>query len=338
MRRALPFLMMTTAPAIAYADAPNVATDILPIHGLVARVMQDVGTPDLIVPPGASPHGHSLRPSEARAIADADLVFWVGDVLSPWLEKPIETLGENAHVIMLETVEGTKMLPFREIADFGSHDDHDEHDHDKHEDHAEHDHDEHEHDKDEDHAEHDHDAHDDHAGHDHSGDDPHMWLSPANAKLWLDVIAEELAEHDGANAATYAANAQAAKSEIDAALASVTAQFEGLTDRSFLVQHDSYQYLEMEVGISPVGALTLSDAASLPPSELAEVKEMSEAAGVVCVLTEPGTNPGLVTALFGDSVRQVVADPLGRELPQGAGFYPALLEDLGASISACLKG
>ncbi|MEC8960858.1 MAG: zinc transporter, partial [Pseudomonadota bacterium] len=47
------------------ADVPQVTTDIPVTHSLVTRVMAGIGTPDLIVNRGASPHDYSLRPSNA---------------------------------------------------------------------------------------------------------------------------------------------------------------------------------------------------------------------------------------------------------------------------------
>ncbi len=187
----------------AIADVPNVAVDIAPVHSLVARVMQGVGEPDLIIPAGASPHEYNLRPSEAEALQEADLVFWLGEDLTPWMESAVETLAEGATVTALLEADGTVLLDFRESAlfeahDHGDHDDHDDHDHEDHadDDHDDHDHDDHEdHAKDEDHDhdhedhadsdghdDHDHDDHDDHAdakdhdGHDHedhAGHDDH---------------------------------------------------------------------------------------------------------------------------------------------------------------------
>ncbi|MEX0307347.1 MAG: zinc ABC transporter substrate-binding protein [Ruegeria sp.] len=189
----------------AMADAPNVAVDIAPVHSLVARVMEGVGTPDLIIPPGASPHGYNLRPSEASALQEADLVFWIGEDLTPWMEGAVETLADGATVTTLLESDGTVLLDFRENALFEAHDhgDHDDHghddhaDHDDHEDHDhgdehaegddhghdDHDHDEHaegkehdDHDHDEEHAhadEHEHDDHDDHGHEDHDDHDDH---------------------------------------------------------------------------------------------------------------------------------------------------------------------
>ncbi len=58
--------------ATALADALSVAVDIAPVHSLVARVMDGVGTPDLVIPAGALPHEHTLHPSEAAALEDAE--------------------------------------------------------------------------------------------------------------------------------------------------------------------------------------------------------------------------------------------------------------------------
>ncbi|MEL6169784.1 MAG: zinc ABC transporter substrate-binding protein [Pseudomonadota bacterium] len=172
LRSAAAIALLTAAPAAA--DAPRVATDILPVHSLVAMVMDGVGEPDLLVPPGASPHGHALRPSEARALSEADLVFWIGHGLTPWLEDPIETLAPDAQHIELNAVDGTVLIPIRDSGAFaGGHDhgdDHDEHGHG--EEHAEDE--DHDDDHGEEHAEDDdHDHGEEHAkgdGHDHDDD------------------------------------------------------------------------------------------------------------------------------------------------------------------------
>lgn len=136
MSRKLVPLSITAAllGGTAMADAPNVAVDIAPVHSLVARVMEGVGTPDLIIPAGASPHEYNLRPSEASALQEADVVFWIGEDLTPWLEGAVETLSDGATVTTLLESDGTVLLDFRENALFEAHDhgDHDDHGHDDH--------------------------------------------------------------------------------------------------------------------------------------------------------------------------------------------------------------
>ena len=85
-------LVVARSPAAA---APEVVASVAPIHSLVAAVMAGVGEPKLLVPPGASPHAYSLRPSEARALAGADIVFRVGPGLETFLDKPLAALVEG---------------------------------------------------------------------------------------------------------------------------------------------------------------------------------------------------------------------------------------------------
>ena len=210
----------------ASAEVPSVVTDVPPIHGLVSAVMGDLGAPDLLVPPGTSPHGYAMRPSEARALQNGDLVFWVGHALTPWLEGPVEEIATSATSIELLDVDGILLRESTddhdhhhghghgeeehveheehgdaEHADHDDHDhdkhgdeehaEHDDHDHDKHgdEEHAEHDdHDDHDHDEhgDEEHAEHDHDAHGDEEHADHEDHDDHGEEEHADGEFRVD--------------------------------------------------------------------------------------------------------------------------------------------------------
>ncbi|MTH95121.1 zinc ABC transporter substrate-binding protein [Roseibium sp. RKSG952] len=148
----------------AFADeAPKVVTTIKPVHSLAASIMQGVGEPELLINGAASPHGFSLKPSQAADIQSADLVFWIGPELTPSLQKPLQTLGEGADVVALIKAPGVKQLPFREDANFETHDHDDDHgdDHGHGDDHAD------EHEKHASAEEHDHD--DDHGhGDDHA--------------------------------------------------------------------------------------------------------------------------------------------------------------------------
>lgn len=300
-------LLATTAP-VAAAEPPRVAADILPVHGLVARVMEGVGVPDLVLPPGASPHGHAMRPSEAAALEAADLVFWVGPSLTPWLEGPLGAVADDARIVALLDAGGTHRLPFREAGDFDAADAHG------------------------DHAEAHGDDHDLGAG----GTDPHAWLDPGNGKAWLGVIADALAEADPENAARYRANAEAGVAEIDARAAGIDAALEPLRATPFLVFHDATQYFEAHFGLHAAGALSLGDGVAPGPATVARIRDTVATAGIACLFTEPGVSPGLVEAvLAGSDARAVALDPLGRDIAPGPGFYDALLAALGTAFAAC---
>lgn len=328
-------LMATLLSTAALAEVPRVATDIAPVHSLVAQVMQGVGEPSLIVQPGASPHGYSMRPSEARALDEADLVIWVGAALTPWLEGPIATLGEDAGKIELMSVEGTILHEYREGATFGHHDHaHGEDDHAKHDDH-DHDHD---HDKAEAH-DHDHaEKADDHAGHDHAGNDSHTWLDPLNARLWLGVIAAELARLDPDNAATYAANAAAGQADIDALQAEIAAMLAPVSDKGFVVFHDAYQYFERRFDLVAAGSITLSDASAPSAGRIAELRDAVATMGAACVFAEPQFDKRLIDTVFEGSAKVGLLDPLGQDLAPGAGLYPQMMRAMAGSFATCLEG
>lgn len=315
----------------AYADVPQVATDIAPVHALVARVMDGVGTPALIVAQGASPHEYSLRPSEAGALQEADIVVWIGPDLTPWLGDAIATLADDATLLTLLEAEGTLELPVRENALFEAHA-HDHGDNDDHdEDHVEYAADDHDHEA---HDDHDADEHDDHH---HGARDPHAWLSPDNAALWMDLIAAELASADPDNAARYTANAAAGRAELAAVKEEVAALLDPVRGRDFIVFHDAYQYFEQAFDLPAAGAISVSDAADPSPARIAEIQARVAEQGVSCVLSEPQFNPGIVAAVMdGTEAQTAVLDPLGSDIAPGPDFYPQLMRNLARTLADCL--
>ena len=339
------------------ADVPDVAVDIAPVHSLVAQVMTGVGAPKLIVPSGASPHEYNLRPSDAAALQEAELVFWMGDDLSPWLHDAIETLAEDAVVTTLLEADETILLEFRENALFEAHD-HDEHD--DHDDHAE-DHDDHGHDEDEHahedehghsddhhdaeagHDDHDHategDEHDEHDDHEHAhgSHDPHGWLSPDNARAWLNLIAARLSSVDPENAGAYFANAAAARENLSVLSDEVNGILDPHRGGRFIVFHDAYQYFEVAFDFPASGAISFGDASDPGPARIAEIQDRIRDEGIDCVLAEPQFNPGLVaTVLEGADAKTGVIDPLGSDIEPGPELYSQLILNLATSLAECL--
>lgn len=316
----------------ALADVPRVAVDIAPVHALVAKVMDGVGVPDLVVPPGASPHGYALRPSEAAVLQGADLVVWVGPGLTPWLADPLDTLAPDTARLSLLEADGVRLLDFRQGVSFAAHDHDADGEKDAHDDHG---HEEHGH------KEHGHEeqAHDDHGhdDHDHAGTDPHAWLDPVNAGVWLGVIADELSRLDPENAARYAANAAQAKAGMTALEAEIAARMAPLSGQ-FIVFHDAYHYFEARFGVEAAGAISLSDAAPPGPARVAEIRDLVADQAITCVFAEPQFNRGMVDAVFaGTGVNIGIIDPLGATLTPGAALYDALLTGMAASFESCLS-
>lgn len=329
--------LLAVFPLIAAADVPRVTVDIPPVYSLVAKVMGERGDPELFIQPGASPHGYSLRPSEAQSLDDADLVIWVSDALTPWLSGPIDNLTGDARHLELMDVPGITTLEYREGATFSlnaadehGHGHHD-HDHDGY-DHGDHEH--HHHADNHDESGHDHDHH----GHDHShtGMNPHAWLDPANARRWLDAIAEQLSEIDPDNAAYYRDNAAQGKEDLTSLQEHIQGRLANSADTRFIVFHDAYQYFENAFNVHAAGAISIGDASSPSPARIETLQTLVNDENIQCVFSEPQFNPQMVNNVFGDTSAYIgVMDPLGVGLTLDAGLYDALLEQLANEVAHC---
>ncbi|MBC8158734.1 MAG: zinc ABC transporter substrate-binding protein [Alphaproteobacteria bacterium] len=100
----------------------RVVASIAPIHSLVAGVMEGVGEPRLLVRGGASPHSYALRPSDARALNDADLIFWVGDGLETFLPRILGNLGDGAQIVAFMKHPEIRLLEARKAGVWEDHD------------------------------------------------------------------------------------------------------------------------------------------------------------------------------------------------------------------------
>jgi zinc transport system substrate-binding protein len=310
----------------------KVVTSIKPIHSLASYLMDGIGKPELIVDGYASPHGFSMKPSHAKMLQNADLIFWVGEDLEGFLEKPLKSIAKKAEKIELIEIKGLNVLKFRERNIFDEHDDHDDHDdHGKKEDdHDDHDHDEHA--KKEEHD--DHDDHDGHEGHAHGEYDPHIWLDPMNAKVILNEMVEHLIENDPTNEAKYKSNLDKALKDID------TLTIEVMTDLnnsvSSIVFHDAYQYFEKRFNVNILGAFTVNTDVMPGAEQLAEIREIIEHDKVACIFSEPQFNRDIINAVAKDmKIKTGVLDPLGATLDSGKDLYFKLIRNMSASFKGC---
>ena len=291
------------------ADVPQVTTDIPVTHSLVTRVMAGIGTPDLIVNRGASPHDYSLRPSNAASLEAADLVFWISSELTPWLEGALKTLAADAKVIELMDTKASTVLPFRDGATFETH----SHRH-----------------------KHDEDGHDENE-HATANIDPHGWLDPDNGKTWLDVIATELSKIDPENTDIYFENVSQGKTDIDAVISEIDATLATFRGTNFIVYHDAYQYFERRFDVLAAGSISMGDVSDPSPARIAEIRQTVEELDMTCVFSEPQFNPELVaTVVDGTKARARVIDPLGTRLTLGADFYLNLLRNIAQTMASCL--
>lgn len=301
IRQRLLAALFLAAWAGAAAAGPRVVASIAPVHGLVSAVMAEVGEPALLVQGYASPHAYQMRPSDAAALAEADLVFWVGEALESFLAGPLERLAGDARRVSLMHAPGVRLLEARAaglLEEGGG---------------------------------------EAHGGHHHHDVDPHVWLSPGNARAMTAAIASALAEADPGNATRYRRNARAADARLQALDADLAHLLAPVAGRPFVVFHDAYQYLEARYGLEAVGAISTGPEKLPGLRRMQALRRVLKREDVRCVLAERQVESPLVEALAeGTGVRRGRLDPLGAAIQPPEERYFRMMRENAEAIARCL--
>lgn len=299
-------ITITVIGSAGAAEPPRVVASIAPLGNLAAAVMRGVAEPTVLLPAGASPHSYAMRPSEARALASADLVLWIGEAMESFLEGPVATLVENGRAVELMETAGLALHPTRS-GGIWEVDEDDGHDHGH--------------------------AH----GHGLEAMDAHIWLDPHNAGVLVDRIAAELATRDPANAAAYRANAETTRRELDALDQELAVTLAAVGDRPYVVFHDAYQYLEQRYGLFPIGAVTVGPERGPGAQRLSRLRDEILGRGATCAFREPQFAPRVLDSLASDTkVRIGVLDPIGADASPAPDGYQRLMRSLAAALTGCL--
>lgn len=289
------------APLFACAAQPVVVASIKPVHALVAGVMQGVGEPLLLVSGGASPHEYSLKPSDARALGAAQVVFWIGPELESFLVKPLANTPTARSVALLDAP-GVTLLPLRAGGAWEAHD----HDHD-------------------------------HDPAPTASRDVHLWLDPVNAAAMVRQMVAVLGAADPARQAEYARNGAVLVERLDRLNQQLASALAPVREQPYLVFHDAYQYFERRYGLNAVGSVVLKPEQRPGAKRVADIQARVRERKVRCVFGEPQFQPALVeTIIAGSDARRGVLDPLGADLPAGPDAYFQLLQALAEALRGCL--
>ena len=307
-------LVIPVEMVIADQKPISVVASIKPIHSLVAAVMGGIGTPHLLLEAPSSAHHFTLKPSQARSLQAADIVFWVGPTMEQPLTKALATLAPQAQTLPLIESAGLVLINFDKVTPA-----HEKHDHEKH-----------------DHEKHDHEKHDEHAKHDDHLINPHIWLDPQNAKIMLGVIAARLAKADPENASTYAANADSMAARLAILETDITSQLASYSAAKFLVLHDAHVYFERRFGLRNYGAITTEPDVMPTASRVKALRDELREHRFDCIFTEPFLGQKAVALIAeGSKVSIGTLDPIASNLPAGAQLYPDLLMSYAKALQSC---
>ncbi len=304
-------LAPTTTWSASGASVPRVVVTIKPIHSLVERVMQGIGSPILIVDGSSSLHTFSLKPSAAKAIASADVFVGVSQELEPFSRRLISSLPTTADVVSVVAIPGLTFYPRREGGVFEAHD-HGGHDDDH--------------------------GHEDHENGPGTATDGHVWLDPKNAELIAVSIADHLAARYPDTADRIKANAAQLVDDIRRLDVEIGTSLNAIKGKPFIVFHDSTQYFERHFGIAAAGSVTLSPDVQPSGKRLAEVRKRIKALGAVCVFAEPSYRESqLAVVTEGTPARFGTLDAEGQMLPPGPDLYFVLMRGMAKHLRECLE-
>ncbi|MDF0733529.1 zinc ABC transporter substrate-binding protein [Pseudomonas entomophila] len=296
------FLVLFVAFITFSAQAEvRVLTSIKPLQQIAAAVQEGVGSPEVLLPPGASPHNYALRPSDVRRVADADLLYWVGPDMEGFLPR---VLGSRTKpTVAVQSLADMKLRRFGE--DSHSHEeDHDDHDHD----------------------------------HRPGTLDAHLWLSSVNARVVAAKMASDLAAADPANAARYQANLKAFGERLDALDLRIKARVAGIAGKPYFVFHEAFDYFEAEYGLRHTGVFSVASEVQPGAQHVAAMRKRLQEVGPTCVFSEPPLRPRLAETLTaGLPVKLAELDALGGTDPVDGKGYERLLEKLGNDLVGCLE-
>tara|TARA_X000000950_G_scaffold221640_1_gene266940 strand:+ start:199 stop:1167 length:969 start_codon:yes stop_codon:yes gene_type:complete len=310
------YLILSIIP-ISFITGVNaeikVVTTIQPLHSLISNVMGNKGKLDLILEGTASPHSFTLKPSHAKMLENADVIFWIDKDLESFLEKPLKSIPKKAKVVHLMDISGLEIHKFREKNIYGGHDDHDKHGHkeDKHDDHDKHGH-----------------------AHAHGEFDVHIWLDPNNAKVIVKEVANQLATLDSKNSDFYKENSKKTINKLDNLINKIDKSIN--KKASFVTFHDAYQYFEKRFGVEALGALTINTDIQPGAKQIEEIQHLVEDKNIKCIFSEPQFNPKLINMIAKSSgAKTGVLDPHGSSYKPGNDLYFNLINDLYENLNKC---
>jgi len=279
----------------------RVLTSIKPLQLIAAAVQDGIAIPEVLLPPGASPHNYALRPSDVRKVQSVDLLYWIGPDMEGFLSRVLN--GRTLPSVAVQDLPGMKLRRFAE--DSHSHaEDADEHDHD----------------------------------HRPGTLDAHLWLSPVNARVIADRMAADLSDADPANAERYQSNAKAFDERLDALDARLKQRLAGIEGKPYFVFHEAFDYFEEAYGLKHAGVFSVAAEVQPGAQHVAAMRKRLQEVGKTCVFSEPPLRPRLAeTLVAGLPVKLAELDALGGYTPATAQGYEQVLEKLGNDLAGCLE-
>ncbi|MGI0119798.1 zinc ABC transporter substrate-binding protein [Zooshikella sp. RANM57] len=290
--------MATASVKAALPSPPKVVASIKPIQLIATAITDGISSPEVLLPPGSSPHHFALKPSHIRQVTDADLLIWVSPTLESFLPKLLKQKSPHSTLKLISLPNITLL--------------HDSHNHEHGEDHA--------------------NEHDEHL----MDIDPHIWLGPDNVLVIAQHIMLKLSDMDKERATLYRNNFLHFKQELNSLNKTFKHQLQPDSLLPLVVFHNAYGYLEHYYHLPVVDYVSASPERMLGVKQVISLREHLKSLGKSCLFVEPQFNSAIVDNLVeGLPVTIASLDPLASNIKVQGDSYIVFLRQMLTTISQC---
>ena len=291
------FGLIVTSNAIS----SEIVVSIKPLHSLVSAVTEGSNPVSLVIDGSMTPHNFALKPSHAKLLNNAKVLFYIDDEFESGLKKTVKGLPKSVKVIRVSKMKKLRLLSTR-ADDNWEEDGHDHHDHG------------------------------------HSSNDLHIWLDPNNAIEIVKSITQELSAIYPENINIYKKNAKNIIKEIKTTDLLIKSMLEPVRNKPYIVFHDAYQYFEKAYSLKSVGSILVDPELPASAKRIIKIRSKIKSLNAHCVFKEPQYRAKIVkTVIDGTTTKIGILDPLGADIKSGPGMYTNLLKNIAENLNACLN-
>ena len=291
------FGLIVTSNAIS----SEIVVSIKPLHSLVSAVTEGSNSVSLVIDSSMTPHNFALKPSHAKLLNNAKVLFYIDDEFESGLKKTVKGLPKSVKVIRVSKMKKLRLLSTR-ADDNWEEDGHDHHDHG------------------------------------HSSNDLHFWLDPNNAIEIVKSITQELSAIYPENINIYKKNAKNIIKEIKTTDLLIKSMLEPVRNKPYIVFHDAYQYFEKAYSLKSVGSILVDPELPASAKRIIKIRSKIKSLNAHCVFKEPQFRAKIVkTVIDGTTTKIGILDPLGADIKSGPDMYTSLLKNIAENLNACLN-
>ncbi|MGK7378096.1 metal ABC transporter solute-binding protein, Zn/Mn family [Planococcus sp. 1R117A] len=249
----------------------QVKTTVYPLTYFTERIGGDRVTVESVYPAGANEHSFEPTQQDMIALAEADLMFYIGLGLEGFIDSAKKTLS-NENVKFVATADS---ISDEELVD-ASHSE-EEHSDDAHEE----------------------EAHEEegHEGHNHGSTDPHVWISPVLSQKLAESIKDSLIEADPEGSETYENNYTKLITELEALDHSFADLSERVENDTFFVSHSAFGYIAEPYGFNQVAVAGLNSQDEPSQKELTKIVDLAKEKDIQYIIFEQNVSSNLTEVI-----------------------------------------